>query len=84
MFSAIGCALVVLEWARGTPFEQICTMTNVLEGGIVRCIMRLNETCREVRDAARLIGDKGLADKMEEASHMIKRDIVFSASLYVQ
>ncbi len=75
---------VVLEWARGTPFEQICSMTSVLEGGIVRCIVRLNETCREVRDAARLIGDKDLAEKMEKASQMIKRDIVFSASLYVQ
>lgn len=37
-------------------------------------ITRLDETCREVRDAARVIGDAGLFKKMEEAQIKIKRD----------
>jgi antiviral helicase SKI2 len=37
---------------------------------------------REVRGAARIIGDWSLYTKMEEAEAMIKRDIVFVASLY--
>ena len=48
----------------------------------MRCITRLDETCREVRDAARLVGDPALFTKMEEAGTAIKRDIVFAASLY--
>lgn len=56
------------------PFDQITDLTDVPEGTIVRCITRLDETCREVRDAARVIGDKELFTKMEEAQALIKRD----------
>lgn len=47
------------------------------------CAVRLDETAREVRNAARVIGDAALFQKMTAASDAIKRDIVFSASLYV-
>ena len=40
----------------------------------MRVITRLDETCREVRDAARVIGDADLFTKMEEAQALIKRD----------
>ena len=56
------------------PFEQITNLTDVAEGTIVRVITRLDETCREVRDAARVIGDASLMKKMEEAQIKIKRD----------
>ena len=56
------------------PFEQITALTDVAEGTIVRVINRLDETCREVRDAARVIGDAELFKKMEEAQLKIKRD----------
>ncbi|KAN0035958.1 hypothetical protein ACTA71_005256 [Dictyostelium dimigraforme] len=78
-----GLMQVVYEWARGTPFNDICTLTNVLEGSIVRAITRIGETCQEVRNAARVIGDTKLLQKMEEAMRLIKRDIVFTSSLYV-
>ena len=74
---------VVYEWARGTSFADICQLTDVLEGSIVRCITRLDETCRDVRNAARVIGDPKLYQDMIAASELIKRDIVFAASLYV-
>ncbi|KAG8987538.1 hypothetical protein FRB90_003297 [Tulasnella sp. 427] len=77
-----GLAEVVYEWAKGMPFEQITGLTDVAEGTIVRVITRLDEACREVRDAARVIGDTDLFKKMEEAQTKIKRDIVFAASLY--
>ena len=35
-----------------------------------------------MRSAARTIGDARLFTKMEQASALIKRDIVFAASLY--
>ncbi|KZT27539.1 antiviral helicase [Neolentinus lepideus HHB14362 ss-1] len=77
-----GLVEVVYEWAKGMPFDQITRLTDVAEGTIVRVITRLDETCREVRDAARVIGDADLMKKMEEAQLKIKRDIVFAASLY--
>lgn len=57
-------------------------LTDIKEGVIVRCIQQLHETLRDVKDAARIIGDPVLHNKMEEASKAIKRDIVFTASLY--
>lgn len=75
---------VVYEWARDKPFSDIMRLTTVQEGIIVRCIQQLNETLKNVRDAASIIGVPVLKTKMEEASNAIKRDIVFAASLYTQ
>ena len=69
-----GLCEVVWEWAKGTSFEEITKLTDVAEGTIVRVITRLDETCREVRDAARVIGDGELFKKMEDAQARIKRD----------
>jgi antiviral helicase SKI2 len=77
-----GLIEVVYEWARNKPFAEIMMLTDIKEGIIVRCIQQLHETLRAVKDAARIIGDPILHSKMEEASNVIKRDIVFAASLY--
>ncbi|EST10011.1 rRNA-processing arch domain protein [Kalmanozyma brasiliensis GHG001] len=73
---------VVYEWAKGTDFQTIAGMTDIQEGSIVRVITRLDETCREIRDAARVIGDRDLGDKIQVCQSLIRRDIVFAASLY--
>lgn len=73
---------VVYEWANGTPFYQIMEMTDCQEGLIVKCIQRLDEVCKDVRNAGRIVGDPALVEKMEEVSASIRRDIVFAASLY--
>ncbi|XP_058099554.1 DExH-box ATP-dependent RNA helicase DExH11 isoform X2 [Magnolia sinica] len=78
-----GLVEVVYEWAKGTPFANICELTDVQEGQIVRTIVRLDETCREFKTAAAIMGNSALYKKMETASNAIKRDIVFAASLYV-
>lgn len=77
-----GLMEVVYEWARNKPFAEIMDLTDVKEGIIVRCIQQLNEILKDVKDAARIIGNSTLPNKMEEASNAIKRDIVFAASLY--
>jgi len=79
-----GLTEVAYEWARGMPFAEITQLTDVQEGIIVRTIQRLDETLRDVKDAARVIGDPMLYQKMDQASTIIKRDIVFAASLYTQ
>lgn len=78
-----GLVHVVYEWALGVPFKNICELTDVQEGSIVRCITRLDELCREVRNCARVVGNPTLYRKLEAASIAIKRDIVFASSLYV-
>jgi len=78
-----GLVHVVYDWALGVPFSNICQLTAVQEGSIVRCITRLDELCREVRNCARVVGNPTLYRMMEEASVAIKRDIVFASSLYV-
>ena len=74
---------VVYEWARGLSFKDITSMTDIAEGSIVRCTTRLDELCKDIRNAARVIGNPSLYRKMEAASECIKRDIVFAASMYV-
>ena len=78
-----GLVEVVYEWARGMSFNRITDLTDVLEGTIVRVITRLDETCREVKNAARIIGDPELFAKMQTAQELIKRDITAVASLYM-
>ncbi|XP_014209081.1 helicase SKI2W [Copidosoma floridanum] len=75
---------VVYEWARAKSFAKIMQLTDTQEGIIVRCIQQLNETLKDVRNAAIIIGHPALREKMEETSTKIKRDIVFTASLYTQ
>ncbi|CAN3374969.1 hypothetical protein DIURU_000253 [Diutina rugosa] len=74
---------VVYEWARGLSFNEIMQMSVEAEGTIVRVITRLDEVCREVKNAALIVGDSQLHSKMSEAQERIKRDIVFCASLYL-
>lgn len=58
-------------------------LTDIKEGIIVRCIQQLNEILKDVKDAARIIGNPTLPTKMETASNAIKRDIVFAGSLWL-
>lgn len=79
-----GLCIVVYNWANGESFKDIMRMTDIQEGVIVRCIQRLEELCREVRNGARTVGDFATTAKMEQCSEAVKRDIVFAASLYTQ
>ena len=79
-----GLIEVVYEWASATPFAEICQLTDVLEGSIVRCIVRTHETCKELRNAARVLGNQALEEQMDKAQLLIVRDIVFSSSLYYE
>lgn len=58
---------VVYEWACGTSFAEICQLTEVMEGAIVRTVMRLDETCREFRDAARIMGNTQLLEQVRRS-----------------
>ena len=39
---------------------------------------------KDVKNAAKVMGNMNLCKKLEEASQLIKRDIVFVSSLYLE
>ncbi|KAK8784902.1 hypothetical protein V5799_008735 [Amblyomma americanum] len=73
----------VYAWSKGSSFAQVCRMTDVFEGSIIRCMRRLEELLRQIVQAAKCIGNSELENKFSEAVKLIKRDIVFAASLYL-
>jgi antiviral helicase SKI2 len=46
-------------------------------------VVRLDQACRELCDAARVMGNTAMFQQMQAASAAIKRDVVFAASLYI-
>ncbi|KAJ2159133.1 ATP-dependent RNA helicase mtr4 [Coemansia sp. RSA 552] len=74
---------VVNAWCRGAKFSQICRMTDVFEGSLIRAFRRLEELLRQMCQAAKAIGNTDLENKFADGIAKIKRDIIFAASLYL-
>ncbi|CCE66109.1 hypothetical protein TPHA_0O01420 [Tetrapisispora phaffii CBS 4417] len=74
---------VVYEWCKGATFTQICKMTDVYEGSLIRMFKRLEELVNELVNVARTIGNSALEEKMETIVKLIHRDIVSAGSLYL-
>lgn len=74
---------VVLAWCKGASFLSVCKMTDIFEGSIIRCMRRLEELLRQMCQAAKTIGNTELENKFSEGVRLLKRDIVFAASLYL-
>ncbi|KAL0279617.1 UNVERIFIED_CONTAM: hypothetical protein PYX00_001132 [Menopon gallinae] len=70
-------------WCNGVSFSKICQMTTIYEGSIIRAMRRCEEMLRQIVQAAKNIGDASMEEKFNEAIRLIKRDIVFAASLYL-
>ena len=77
-----GLMHIVKSWAEGESFVTLAPKSSIHEGTIVKTIQRLEECLRDLRGAAKLVGDTRLEAKMEEASLLVRRDIIFCASLY--
>jgi len=74
---------VVLLWCRGSKFKDICDVTSVFEGSIVRSVRREVELMRQLCTACKVIGDENLEKKFQRAVELMQRDIMFAASLYL-
>lgn len=74
---------VTYAWCKGATFTQICKMTDVYEGSLIRMFKRLEELIRQLVIAAKTIGNNVLEEKMEKAMEMVHRDIVSAGSLYL-
>jgi len=74
---------LVYRWCKGAKFVDICKMTNIFEGTIIRVMRRLEELLRQFAAAAKSIGNDQLEAKFNLGIQKLKRDIVFAASLYL-
>eukprot|EP00823_Brevimastigomonas_motovehiculus_P002489 TRINITY_DN1514_c0_g1_i1.p1 TRINITY_DN1514_c0_g1~~TRINITY_DN1514_c0_g1_i1.p1 ORF type:complete len:630 (-),score=112.30 TRINITY_DN1514_c0_g1_i1:78-1967(-) len=74
---------MVYSWCKGARFAEICKMTDIFEGTIIRCMRRLEELLRQFVQAAKSIGNTELELKFLTGIEQLKRDIVFAASLYL-
>ncbi|KAL1408467.1 ATP-dependent RNA helicase mtr4 [Vanrija albida] len=75
----------VLQWCKGAKFSDICKLTDVFEGSIIRCFRRLQELLRQMGQAAHAIGNTELEDKFTKALELLERPntVVFNPSLYL-
>ncbi|KAI1357934.1 rRNA-processing arch domain-containing protein [Xylaria arbuscula] len=73
----------VFAWANGKPFADVCKMTGVYEGSLIRLFRRLEELLRQMAQAAKVMGSEDLQNKFEESLTKIRRDIVAAQSLYL-
>uniref|UniRef100_A0A7S3EI07 Helicase C-terminal domain-containing protein n=2 Tax=Rhodosorus marinus TaxID=101924 RepID=A0A7S3EI07_9RHOD len=78
-----GAMRVMYEWASGKSFVEVCKMTTMFEGSIIRCMRRLEELLLQLRAAAKSIGNTELQEKFEAGSEKLKRGVAFQASLYL-
>eukprot|EP01052_Picozoa_sp_SAG31_P021822 SAG31_NODE_1706_length_7491_cov_1.948593_7_plen_126_part_00 len=74
---------VAYEWSKGAKFSDLIQMTEIFEGSIIRAMRRLEELLRQLMNAANAIGNTELETKFNTGITKIKRDIIFSASLYL-
>lgn len=74
---------VVYAWTKGASFAQICKMTDVYEGSLIRLFRRLEELLRQLAQASKVMGSEDLEKKFDEALTKVRRDIVAAQSLYL-
>ncbi|KAG8527959.1 ATP-dependent RNA helicase mtr4 [Bacidia gigantensis] len=74
---------VVYAWSHGKTFAEICKMTDVYEGSLIRLFRRLEELLRQTAQAAKVMGNSELEKKFEESLNKIRRDLVAAQSLYL-
>ena len=74
---------VVFAWAHGKAFAEICKMTDVYEGSLIRVFRRLEELLRQMAQAGKVMGNSELEKKFEESLQKVRRDIVAAQSLYL-
>lgn len=80
-FSPMGMQ-VVYHWSKGKNFSDVCQLSTMFEGSIVRCMRRLEELLRQLVVAVKGIGNSELEAKIEAGSEKLRRGIAFQASLY--
>jgi len=70
-------------WCAGARFAEVCQLTDIFEGSIIRTLRRLEELLRQLASASVAIGNAELKKLFEDGATKIRRGVVFAASLYL-
>ena len=79
----VGVAQAVMMWVEGSTFEAIMEAQTAYEGSVVRTIRRLEELLRQLATTSDIVGNKRLEEKLTNCSTLLRRGVVFAASLYL-
>lgn len=74
----------VLRWAEGSTFADIMKLTDLEEGDVTNSVKRLSELLKDAANVADAVGNEELHGNITEAIEIIKRDIIFNGSLYLE
>ena len=75
---------VTYKWCKGKKFEEICKLTEVYEGTIIRCLRRVEELLKQLSLVSKTqLENLEMHAKIESAIEKLKRGIIFAASLYI-
>ena len=72
---------LIEEWIEGETSKNICQNYNIVEGTLVKNILKLNNLLDEWRNLATIIEDLDMIDKMRNIN--LVREIVVPESLYL-
>ncbi|KAH7827165.1 putative antiviral helicase [Monocercomonoides exilis] len=83
---------VVLKWAEGSEFSEACQYSTsgnmadqpIMEGAVLRCILRTISVADSVKRCARVLGDARLMQLMDDGVKAVHRGIVSAGSLYLK
>lgn len=81
----MGLMDAVFQWCKGAKFSEICKMSDVFEGSLIRVFRRLQELLRQMAMAAKVIGNTELEEKFIQSLTKLERQssVVFNPSLYL-
>ena len=75
---------VTYKWCKGRKFEEVCKLTEVYEGTIIRCLRRVEELLKQLSLVSKTqLENLEMHSKIETAIEKLKRGIIFAASLYL-
>jgi len=75
---------VTYKWCKGKKFEEVCKLTEIYEGTIIRCFRRLEELLKQLSLVAKTtLENEEMQGKIDQACDKLKRGIAFAASLYL-
>merc|ERR1712071_297782 len=63
---------IVAAWCKGASFGEVCKMTDLFEGSIIRCMRRLEELLRQMVQASKSIGNQSWKTNLAKASSSSK------------
>jgi ATP-dependent RNA helicase DOB1 len=73
---------VAYQWCCGKSFGEICALTTLFEGNIIRTFRRMADLLQQLVLACKSLGNAELEGKFAEGARLLLRGVLGTASLY--